>query len=143
MSFAIRWHNRQTLPLRHVIVCEDNLANQAAIAGRFAKLFEAEGPVQVSYVPGALMCATLMNHVEVDLVILDHDMPHGNGSDLIEWWKTHFVPAGRSVPPLITFSGIPANNEHMKRLHPDAHLYVKGDVISGMADDLIKYILKV
>ncbi len=143
MSFTIRHHNRHELPVKHVIVCEDNLANQAAIAAHFSKIFPSEGPVQVSYVPGALMCATLLEHTEVDLIILDHDMPHGNGTDLIGWFKSHFAQMGRPLPNLITFSGIPANNDHMKNLHPEAHLFVKGAVIMGDADSLIKRILNV
>jgi len=141
MSFTIRHWNRQTMPTKHVLVCEDNLGHQQAIAQHLASLWPSEGNVQVSYVPGALMGATILWAVEVDLILLDHDMPHGSGSDFLTWLGTHFSKLGRPVPDIITFSGIPENNTHMKSLHPQAHLYSKSDVLLGKADALMNQIL--
>lgn len=42
--------------------------------------------------------------------------------------------------PVITFSGIPANNEHLKSLGAE-HIFIKNDVIAGKANDIILRIL--
>ncbi len=49
-------------------------------------------------------------HVQkVDLVLLDHDMPNGNGHNLIHWMAS----TGRQNVPVLTFSGIHENNVRM------------------------------
>jgi hypothetical protein len=63
-------------------------------------------------------------------------MPHGNGADLLAWMK-----ANNNKTPVITFSGIPYNNISMMQNGAD-HLFGKGDVINGDADELIKKILE-
>jgi hypothetical protein len=42
--------------------------------------------------------------------------------------------------PVITFSGIPANNDHLVRCGA-RYRFEKGDVIKGLADGLIKELL--
>ncbi len=77
--------NRRTHPDRHVVVCEDYLDQQVRIASRFRDTHDPQGRVQFSFVPGGLPAAAIMFVQRVDLVVLDHDMPNGNGRDLIHW----------------------------------------------------------
>jgi CheY-like chemotaxis protein len=136
MDFQFRHINRLTYPQKHVLICEDDLVQQKRILEHFANIFEPQGTVQFSVVPGALMAAGIITSVSVDLIILDHDMPQGNGKDLIEWLKKN-----NNTTPIITFSGIPYNNTNMIS-YGAHHLFGKEEVIGGKADDLIKKILQ-
>lgn len=135
--FTFRHHNRLTFPTRHVLVCEDVLANQANIARHLCDVFEHEGSVVVSLVAGAAQAAAVMQTPPgVHLVILDRDMPHGNGDDLLKWFRESGVKV-----PVITFSGIPGNNDALISLGAH-HRFEKQAVIDGAADALIKQILE-
>jgi len=122
---------------KHVVVCEDDTSAQAAIAKHFAEVFDPQGIVEFSFVPGGMHAAGIFGWRTVDLVILDHDMPHGNGADLLEWMR-----ANGHQTPVVTFSGIPANNQRLMELGA-THNFVKNDVIGGKADALIKQLLGV
>jgi predicted protein tyrosine phosphatase/CheY-like chemotaxis protein len=136
MKFPIRTHNRLTLPTKHLLIVEDLISNQMNILSHFNEIFEADGLVQISVVPGAESAAALIELCKIDLIILDHDLPEGNGSDLLNWMKSKNIQI-----PIITFSGIPYNNSHMINLGAN-YLFNKNEVINGDADHLIKKILK-
>ena len=136
MNFKFRHINRMLYPTKHILVCEDNLDNQSAIAKHFAHLFGAEHFVQCSFVSGSLAASSILSYCQVDLILLDHDMPHGNGTDLLSWMKNNNCKV-----PVITFSGIPYNNISMMQNGAN-HLFGKGDIIVGEADELIKKILE-
>jgi CheY-like chemotaxis protein len=135
MHFQLRHVNRHKMPTRHILVCEDDLSLQAQIAQHFAQLFEPQGTVVVSYVSGALAACSVLSQDTVDLILLDHDMPRGNGPDLMEWLQR----MGRDVP-VMTFSGIPDNNEALRAMGA-AHVFQKDEVIRGDADPNIRSIL--
>lgn len=129
--------NRLTFPTRHVLVCEDNTEAQARIARHLADVFGPEGDVHVSIVSGAVAASGLLTTMGAELVLLDHDMPYGNGPDLLEWLRA----TGRNVP-VITFSGIPGNNDNLMAC--GAHYrFMKDDVIDGAADALMRQLLGV
>lgn len=132
MDFYNRIHNRSVFPQKHVLICEDNLNNQRRILQHFEDVFENEGLVQFSVVPGALAASKIMTDCGVDLIILDHDMPNGNGSDLLIW-----MTRNNHQIPVITFSGIPQNNVHMMNLGATYHFH-KQAVIEGKADGIIR-----
>lgn len=140
--FEFRHLNRIKYPQKHIIVCEDDLSVQAKIATHFASIFEHQGDIQFSFVPSAiaaahLIAATTSGAMKVNLLLLDHDMPEGNGTDLINWLHKfdHEIP-------IISFSGIESNNLSMQKLYRHAfHLYSKDDVLNGKADELLKLIL--
>jgi CheY-like chemotaxis protein len=134
--FTHKLVNRIRMPEKHVLVCEDVIQNQARIATHFERLFAHEGPVQASFVCGAEAAAAILSCMEVDLILLDHDMPYGNGPELLKWMKCHSCTV-----PIITFSGIPANNDHLVRCGA-SHRFEKDDVIGGRADGLIKELLR-
>lgn len=134
--FQFRHINRLKYPQKHILICEDDLTNQRNILDHFLSIFESQGIVQFSVVPGALQAAAIINSgVVIDLILLDHDMPQGNGKDLIEWMKTN-----NHKIPIITFSGIDQNNINMMN-YGATHLFNKGDVVNGKADNLIRKIL--
>lgn len=136
MNFNFRHINRALYPTKHILICEDNLYNQSAIANHFGNIFGAEHLVQCSFVSGSLAASSILSYCQVDLILLDHDMPHGNGTDLLNWMKN----TGNKTP-VITFSGIPQNNISMMQNGAN-HLFGKRDVINGDADELIKKILE-
>ena len=130
--------NRLTFPTCHVVVCEDDLLNQTQIAEHLFKLFGAQGQVQVSIVPGAVMAAAVIEKAGVELILLDHDMPFGNWIDLLEWLNS--LAGGHRKVPVITFSGIQSNNEALMRAGA-CHKFSKEEVFRGLADTLILEIL--
>lgn len=123
------------MPTKHILVCEDDLANQVAIAQHFAQVFEPQGLVEFSFVPGGMHAAGVFGWRTVDLVLLDHDMPFGNGADLLRWMRSN-----NNLTPVLTFSGIHENNNILMGIGAN-HQFVKGDIIAGKADGLIKQIL--
>src|SRR4051812_47071445 len=112
MDFQYRHWNRKTYPQKHILICEDSLTQQRRILQHFEEIFDPEGIVQFSAVCGAIAAANIMSSgLVVDLLILDHDLPQGNGTDLLVWMKNKSCTV-----PVITFSGIPDNNQHMMNL---------------------------
>ncbi|HZE97268.1 MAG TPA: response regulator [Planctomycetota bacterium] len=134
--FTRKLVNRLKMPEKHVLVCEDVLRNQADIAAHFRDLFAHEGEVQASFVCGAETAAAVIAAVPVDLILLDHDMPYGDGVELLVWMSAR----GFAIP-VLTFSGIPANNDRLL-LGGATHRYSKSEVIAGAADPLIKTLLQ-
>ncbi len=123
------------MPSKHILVCEDDLANQIAIAQHFLQIFEPQGVVEFSFVPGGMHAAGVIGWRTIDLVLLDYDMPFGNGADLIRWMRTN-----GNQTPVLTFSGIHENNNILMGLGANHH-FGKGDIIGGKADSLIKQLL--
>jgi CheY-like chemotaxis protein len=145
MQFQYRLVGRPTYPQKHILVCEDTLTHQIAILDHFGKIFEHQGIVQFSVVPGSYVVAQMIQAVKIDVIILDHDLPQGNGSDLLNWMAAKRASANTQEQewgkiPVITFSGIPQNNTHMMSLGA-THEFIKHDVINGAADEIIKTIL--
>ena len=137
MMFTFRHINRAVYPTKHILVCEDNLQNQELIAKHLKELFGDEQFVQCSFVCGGLQASSILHYCKVDLILLDHDMPSGNGIDLMNWMKTYNCNV-----PVITFSGIPQNNVMLMKAGAN-YLFSKHEVINGKADNLIKSILGV
>jgi DNA-binding response OmpR family regulator len=99
------------------------------------RLFEPQGEVIISIVSGSLAAAGLINQTFVNLIILDHDTPYGNGSDLLQWIKEYNITI-----PVITASGIDQNNVNMM-VAGASYKFSKDEVINGAADSVIKQIL--
>ena len=137
MDFQYRHHNRMIYPQKHLLIVEDIIGNQKRVLDHFHSIFDSDGLVQISLVPGAIAAASLIQSCKIDVIILDHDLPEGNGSDLLNWMKKN----NKNIP-IITFSGIPYNNDHMINLGAH-HKYGKEEVILGYTDDIIKKILGV
>lgn len=133
--------NRLTFPLKHIVVCEDALDNQARIAEKLHTLFGCQGHVQVSFVPGGEMAAAILKAgIPVDAILLDHDMPYGSGSDLLAWMKANGFAEKVKV---LTFSGIPQNNDLMMKNGADYLFWYKHEVMDGVADDLLRELTSV
>jgi hypothetical protein len=137
MDFKFRHHNRMVYPQKHLMIVEDIIYNQKRALDHFSNIFDSDGLVQISLVPGALAAAGIISNCKVNLIILDHDLPEGNGSDLLTWMKKNNINI-----PVITFSGIPYNNSHMGNLGA-TYIYNKEDIISGKTDNIIKSILNI
>ena len=134
--FTKKLVNRLKMPTKHIIICEDDLSCQAKMADLFKNLFPPQGDVIVSYVPGGMQAAAIIANVGASLIILDHDMPTGSGDELLKWMKEQ-----DGGIPIITFSGIPSNNNHLKELGAE-HIFTKDEVMMGKANELIKEILE-
>lgn len=135
MSFTSRHHNRLVFPYKHLLIVEDIINNQKRVLDHFHSVFDSDGAVQISIVAGAKAAAAIIEQCSIDLIILDHDLPEGNGTDLLNWMREKSIKI-----PVITFSGIPHNNSHMSTLGATYEFH-KEEVINGMADNLIKQIL--
>ena len=138
--FTHRLVNRLTLPTKHVLICEDDLHQAAALLMHLAKLFGHQGHVEVAVFPHARACYSYIvgtNHSFPDLLFLDHDMPEGNGPELLT-----ALPGFKTLGvPVITFSGISYNNDALMAAGA-THKFTKAEVLEGKADDLLKEILK-
>lgn len=136
MQFQFRHVGRPTYPQKHILIVEDTITHQIDVLKHFGTIFDHQGIVQLSVVPGALAAAGILGSgCKIDVIILDHDLPEGNGSDLLAWMKEK----GLTIP-VLTFSGIPQNNNHMMALGA-THSFIKHEIINGMADVIIKTIL--
>jgi CheY-like chemotaxis protein len=117
-----------------MLVCEDNLHMQRGFAEWACRLLPPEGWVQCSFVCGGVMAAAILQAVMVDVLVLDHDMPLGDGGELLKW-MTDALPQER-WPLVVTASGIPINNERLRNL--GAHLVAtKNQVMAGAFDEEI------
>lgn len=132
--------NRAKMPTKHILVCEDRILMQARIATHLSELLEDQEEVDVSLVRGGIEAQVLISSgCEIDLIILDHDMPNGGGDDLMKWMSSVQVTLGINIP-VITASGIHMNNQRLVNLGAD-YLYDKTQVINGEADETILQIL--
>lgn len=141
VEFSRRHVNRLVFPTRHITVVEDDLQNQLLFALHFTHVFPPQGPVQLDFVCSTVGAAAILTHMDVNLLVLDHDLPIGNGSDLMHWMAG---ATGKKIP-IITASGIPQNNEHMvnlgQQLGLEVHHFQKDEVFRGYADKTIVEIL--
>lgn len=126
--------NRFTMPDKHILVCDDVVLQQARMLTHLETILPHEGNVEVTAVSGGLAASAILDKVRVDLVILDHDMPNGSGPELLKWMQIKYGHI-----PVITFSGIPGNNDHLMNLGA-TYKFQKDDVINGAADHIIKEI---
>lgn len=142
-TFSAKLVNRAVMPRIHVVVCEDIIEMQAGFARRLAEVFGGEGEVQVSLVCGGAMAAAIINAgLPVDALILDHDMPWGDGGELLKWLAARAHDMGPlSVPRLIVgASGIPINNQRMLNLGAHA-AFTKDQIFAGAADEMLLALL--
>lgn len=130
--FTRKLVNRLNMPTKTVLVCEDDLQQQARIAVALLNLFGHQSDVQVVFVPGGEYAAAVVEWVQekVAVILLDHDMPYGDGVELLEQLKEWGVLDQIKV---ITFSGIPQNNKRLMQ-HGAHHEYTKDQVINGEAN---------
>lgn len=135
MVFQARSQNRQEFPDKHILICEDDLDNQIVIAIHLRRSFSPQGRVQFSFVSGSMAAAGIISWCSVDLVILDFDMPQGNGADLMRWLQN----TSKRIP-VITFSEIEENNDLLSSLGA-TNKFSKQEVLQGKADSVIKILL--
>ena len=132
--FQKRHINRMQFPDTHILVVEDDLHHQREFVEWANTIWSRQGKVQFDFVCSGLSAASIINSLEIDLIILDHDLPVGNGTDLLRWMK-HSCHLNI---PIITASGIPQNNDHMERLCKELSIevykYDKFQVIAGGAN---------
>lgn len=139
-DFTLRHVARIDFPDKHIVICEDDILCQYEIMKHFNDIFERQGKVRITLLSGTVELAKIMSTNDsiygIDLIVLDHDLPFGNGTDLLNWMNkkcTYHIP-------IITFSGQPRNNENMMKLGADYN-FTKDEVTQGKADQIIKDIL--
>lgn len=139
--FQFRHLNRRHFPRKYVLIVEDDLENQLRFAAWATARFEGQGDVQFDFVTSAIAAALILHQMNPHLIILDHDLPYGNASDLLKW----MVNNNKKDIPIITASGIPNNNQHMVKLCEEfgieCHHFQKPQVFFGDADHIIRQIL--
>jgi CheY-like chemotaxis protein len=141
--FAIRHHNRKHMPNKYLLICEDDLTHQKEFLELSHQFIEPQGFVDVILTPSAVLAASSIQLFkdETKLIILDHDMPIGNGSDFIMWLNHEKI---RNIP-IITASGHLPNNPLMFKLCKSFGIpcieSTKRDVLDGKVNDIINSIL--
>lgn len=137
MTFQLRHINRYHFPQKHIMVCEDDLDNQIIITKKLKEIFPNQGLIDFNFVSGGIAAASILNNLPHIAILLDHDMPYGNGADLITWMKEN-----NRITPIITFSGIDYNNDNMemmlKQYNMPYHKFSKYEVFDGKADDVLR-----
>jgi CheY-like chemotaxis protein len=123
--------NRMGMPTKSILVCEDIVLQQFRIAEHLYDILPHEGNVEVNFVSGGKAASAIIESVGADVILLDHDMPNGSGPELLKWMTQNEIDI-----PVITFSGIPVNNDHLIGLGAK-HYFTKDQVISGEADSII------
>lgn len=140
MEFGVRLHNRLQFPNKHIVICEDDIDNQIKFAHAMRSFFPPQGDVQIDIVSSAVAAACICMNMKVDLIILDHDMPYGFGSELIT-----FLHAQGKIVPIITASDIPENNANMVKLATElgypVHHFQKQDTFALSIRDVVAAIL--
>lgn len=122
-------------PPKTILVCEDLLKNQIDIARALWRLFPSEAEIGVTFVQDGAGAAAWLEKNRADLVILDHDMPTGTGSEFLRW-----LIEKRVETRVMTASGIPANNDLMASIYPVLK-FSKDDIVKGRADLTILKVL--
>ena len=140
-NFALRHVARIDFPDKHIVICEDDILCQKQIIDHFNDIFERQGKVRITLLSGTIELAHILSQYcyytwEINLIILDHDLPYGNGIDFLKWIKKQ----PNIEIPIMTFSGQPINNRNMMKLGAN-YEFTKDEVIQGRADEIIKNIL--
>jgi len=137
--FTNKFINRKEFPDYHILICEDDLDMQIRILNLMRELFDPQGKVQISCVSGARQAKGVIESTNVNLIILDHDMPYGSGDELLvyihKYMKENILMTKKNVP-VITFSGISENNDRLFRLGAK-YKFTKNEVLKGKANDII------
>lgn len=139
--FTKRLVNRLTFPTKHVLIVEDDIEQQRNLLGVFQRLFGAQGHVQVGVAPGGYMAQAnyFLGDLVPDLILLDHDLPIGNGPEFLESYFRKDMNIRRC--PILTASGIPSNNDRLMEAGAN-YKFTKAEIIEGKADDLLLELLK-
>lgn len=150
-QFTLQWRNRRSFPDKHIIIVEDDNSAMLQFATLMFDLFPAQGFIDYSMTSSGIAAAAMvqsLNEVKVNgknvlkLLILDHDLPYGTATNLINW----MAGVGIINIPIITASGIPENNAHMKKIGEEfgmiVHEFQKPEVLEKKANQLILEILE-
>ncbi len=139
VKFTIAQVNRAVFPDKYILIVEDDLLQQLRFAQHFHEVFYDQGNVRINFVSSAIDAACLISSTapKPDVIILDHDLQWGTGSELLEYMKERSIEI-----PVITASGLFANNTKMVQIVGVYAICSKEDVISGRTDFLIKFILE-
>lgn len=138
MQYTIDHVNRLVMPTKHLLIVEDDLLQQARFAKYFLNMFGHQSNVRINIVCSAvdahliLATSSFQSHYRIDLVILDHDLQIGNGSELVREIRA----LGITVP-VITASEIDANNVRMMEVGAN-YLLNKEDILRGYADGIVR-----
>lgn len=131
----VRRQARKGSSERHVLICEDDLDSQILIAVHLRRRFDPHGNVRFSFASGAMAAVGVASWCDVDLILLDNDIPDETGAELMGWLRG----TGRQIP-VITFSSV-EDDGSLDRLGADLS-FKKKDFLSGHADQVIREILK-
>ncbi len=132
-GFTVNHVNRIHFPDKMLLIVEDDLFQQKRFLDWALTLFDPQGRVRVACVSNAVEAWAILQVKEIRpfAIILDHDLQWGSGSELLALMHEHLIKI-----PVITASGIPANNQRMYGAGAE-YVYIKDQVIAGMADEIV------
>lgn len=114
MEFTQWSVNRLKFPNRWVMICEDDIEQQIGLLKFFADRYGHQGDVLTVICPSAIIAyatyAGLNKAIGEPIAILvDHDMPYGNGVELI-----NAIKEAGYIGPFVAISGISENNDRLR-----------------------------
>jgi|TARA_Y100000310_G_scaffold287065_1_gene311725 CheY-like chemotaxis protein len=126
-------------PRKYILVIEDVLGNQGIFYHVLFSIFGWGGfnNIRFNFLSSCIDAAVLIesSHQIPDLIILDHDMHFGWGSELLDIIKEKHLSI-----PIITASGRPEANQLMMEKGASYHFH-KEQIFHGQANELIKRII--
>lgn len=127
--------NRKTMPTGWMLIVDDHPEWGATMLSELSRVFGPEGRVLFCVAPSAEHAAALLLLLGTQNllhVFVDHDMPWGNGADLLRYLRTN-VLIETSVP-ITAMSGLKSNNDVLLTLGAN-NAFRKDDL-----PDLINYV---
>lgn len=144
IRFTRKLDNRPQMPVRHVLIVEDDIDWQIEALKLFTRIYSGNGFVQCSVCCGGQPASSLLSYSSagLDLVLLDLDMPHGDGLEFLKWFRKGFPLDAKPAPiPVVTFSGIEENNAALCDAGA-THRGSKTELATGGLDGLITSLLR-
>lgn len=144
VTFTRKLDNRPQMPTRHVLIVEDNIGWQIEALKLFQRIYGPDNFVQCSVCCGGQPASSFLSYQSagLDLVLLDHDMPMGDGVEFLKWFRKGFPLDAKPHPiPVITYSGIEENNATLCDAGA-THRGSKEALASGQLDGLITGLLR-
>ncbi len=140
-QFTRKLDNRPQMPIRHVLIVEDNISWQIEALRRLESLYKGDHFVQASVCCGGQPAASFLSfqNAGIDLVLLDYDMPHGDGVEFLRWFRAGYPST--ATHPVLTFSEFEDNNTLLLH-HGATHRGNKEKLVRGELDGLITSLLR-
>lgn len=130
-GFVTSHVNRKEFPTRYALIVEDDSEWQAKILNFCTTMLGNQSNILFVCCPSAVFAKSAfeaMYPMMPTFMLLDHDMPWGDGVQLMKWMFKHVGQdvVGAVRLPVCAISGIPQNNKNLTN-YGAQHIAKKGD----------------